>query len=114
MTVHDGGQETMQALILAGGLGTRLRPLVSDRNKTIAPIAERPFLEYPLRQLRRFGYTDVILCVAHLGKRTEEQLATGDQWGLTLRYAHEPEPLGTAGALKHAEGLIRGDTFLVL
>jgi NDP-sugar pyrophosphorylase family protein len=104
----------MQAVILAGGLGTRLGPLVAGSTKPLAPVAGRPFLEYLLLQLRKGGIADVVLCVGHRGDLVREHFGSGTPWGLTLTYSWERELRGTGGAVKLAEPLLRGDDFLVL
>jgi D-glycero-alpha-D-manno-heptose 1-phosphate guanylyltransferase len=104
----------MQAVILAGGLGTRLRPLVRDRAKPMALIGDRPFLEYLLLQVRKHGFSDVVLCIAHEAETIRRYFGSGDRWRLRLRYSHEPELRGTAGALKCAAGLIESQSFLVM
>jgi len=104
----------MQAVILAGGLGTRLRPLVDDRNKTMAPVAGRPFLEYLLMRLRRYGVADVVLCVGHGAELIRGYFGTGDGWQMRLRYSREEELRGTGGAIKMAQELIDGESFLVM
>jgi mannose-1-phosphate guanylyltransferase len=103
----------MQAVILAGGLGTRLRGVVDDQPKAMAEVAGQPFLAYLLAQLRAQGFHDVVLCVGHLGGQIREHFGDGRHWGMSIRYAVERQLLGTAGALKNAELLIEG-TFLVL
>ena len=104
----------MEALILAGGLGTRLRPLLNDRPKSIAPIAGRPFLEYLLQKLRRHGISDIILSVGYQAEMIQAYFGDGSRWDLQLKYSLEDTPLGTAGAVKLAQRLLQGDTFLVL
>ncbi len=103
----------MQALILAGGLGTRLRSVVSDRPKPMAFVGGIPFLERLIRRLASQGVEEVILCVGYLWERILEAFGEGKDLGVTLRYSVEETPLGTAGALKKAEALISG-TFFVL
>ena len=103
----------MQVLILAGGLGTRLRGVVEDRPKALAEVAGQPFLAYLLDQLRMQSFHDVVLCVGHLGEQIQERFGDGSRWGLSIRYAWEQELLGTAGALKNAQPLIEGP-FLAL
>ncbi|MCS6853118.1 MAG: nucleotidyltransferase family protein [Gemmataceae bacterium] len=105
--------EETTALILAGGLGTRLRPVLTDRPKVLAPVAGRPFLEFLLDQLVSTGIRDVVLCVGYGGAAIEATF--GACYGpLRLRYSHEPQPLGTAGALAWARPLTRSDPVLVL
>jgi len=103
----------MQAVILAGGLGTRLRGLVDSLPKALAPVAGQPFLSYLLAQLRRQGFRDIVLCVGHLGEQIPDRFGDGQRWGLSIQYAVERQLLGTAGALKNAQPLIEG-AFLVL
>ncbi|MEP7377980.1 MAG: nucleotidyltransferase family protein [Chloroflexota bacterium] len=104
----------MHAVILAGGLGTRLGPLVRDLPKPMVEIAGRPFLEYLLIQLRGQGYRKVVLCTGHLGELVMTHFGRGESMGLELRYSQEPEARGTAGAIKFAEPLLSGDRWLVM
>ncbi len=104
----------MDAVILAGGLGTRLRPVVGDRPKALAPIGGVPFIEYQLRQLKRHGVYHVVLCLGYGGEQIEEHVGRGGRFGLRIRCSYEPEPLGTAGALHQAASLITTVNFLVL
>jgi NDP-sugar pyrophosphorylase family protein len=104
----------VQAIILAGGLGTRLRPLVSDIPKPMAEVAGRPFMEYLLLQLRRAGVTRVVICAGFKAEPLNAYFGDGSRWGAALEYSIEPEPLGTAGALKLAEPLLSGDRWLVM
>jgi NDP-sugar pyrophosphorylase family protein len=103
----------MQAVLLVGGQGTRLRSVVGDRPKALAPVAGRPFLEYPIARLRAFGIREIVLCVGYLAEQIEAHFGTGEGFGVQLTYQREETPLGTGGALKRAEALIR-DTALVL
>lgn len=103
----------MKALILAGGLGTRLRPVISDRPKAMADIGSKPFLEYQVTFLKGYGVTHFIFCVGYLYERIEEYFGDGSEWDVKIDYSVEEEPLGTGGALKHAERYVQ-DTFLAL
>ncbi len=103
----------MQAVILVGGEGTRLRPLTSTMPKPIVPLVDRPFLAYMLGWLARHGVDDVILSCGFLATSVREVLGDGSAMGLRLRYVEEPEPRGTAGALKYAEDLL-DERFLML
>jgi NDP-sugar pyrophosphorylase family protein len=103
----------MQAVILAGGLGTRLRSLVNDRPKPMASILNRPFLEYQLEFLKKYQVTEVILCVGYLWEKIYEFFRDGKEWDVKIHYAVEETPLGTGGALKNAEKLLNGP-FLLL
>ena len=104
----------MEALILVGGLGTRLRDVVRDCPKPMAVVAGRPFVEYLLLQLRKSGFRDVVLCVGCKASYIEDYFGCGERLELRLRYSREDKPLGTAGAIKQALPLILGESFLVL
>lgn len=104
------GNPDMQALILAGGMGTRLRPLTVYTPKPIVPICNRPFLLYQIDTLKRAGITDITLSLSYQPHKIEHQLGDGTDYGVKLRYTVEPQPMGTAGAYKYAEGLIREPT----
>src|SRR5438552_5535901 len=96
---------TREALILAGGMGTRLRAVVGDRPKPMAQVAGRPFITFLLDQLVHFGFQRAVLCLGHLGAQVPSVL--GDRFGaLELLYSFEQAPLGTAGALRHAAGML--------
>ncbi len=100
----------MQALILAGGKGTRLRPLTVYTPKPIVPICNRPFLLYQIDTLRRAGITDITLSLSYQPDKIEQLLGDGSAHGVKLKYTVEPQPMGTAGAYKFAEDLIREPT----
>jgi NDP-sugar pyrophosphorylase family protein len=100
----------MQALILAGGKGTRLRPLTVYTPKPIVPICNRPFLLYQIDTLKRAGITDITLSLSYQPHKIEQQLGDGSDFGVHLKYTTEPQPMGTAGAYKYAEELIREPT----
>ncbi len=104
----------MQALILVGGLGTRLRKVVNNCPKPMMQVGGRPFLEYLILQLRRYNLTEIILSIGYLGNRIRKYFQNGRQWGVRIRYSEEEAPLGTGGAIKLAEDLIKTDDFLVL
>lgn len=103
----------MQALILAGGQATRLRPLTSRVPKLVVPLVGRPFISYMLEWLCGHGVDDVIMSCGFLADGVRAVLGDGSQYGLRLRYVEEPEPLGTGGALKYAEHLL-DERFLML
>jgi NDP-sugar pyrophosphorylase family protein len=103
----------MQAVILAGGLGTRLRAIVSDRPKPMAGISGKPFLEHQIDYLKRHRVTNFIFCVGYLFEQIQNFFGDGEKWGVKIAYAVEKELLGTAGAIKNAEKLLCG-RFLVL
>src|SRR5436190_16699740 len=103
----------MQALILVGGEGTRLRPLTSTVPKPVVPLVDRPFIVYMLEWLKHHGVDDVILSCGFLATSVRNVLGDGSQLGIRLRFVEEPEPRGTAGALKHAESFL-DERFLML
>lgn len=104
----------LRCLILAGGLGTRLAPIISDLPKPMAQVAGRPFLAYLLHQVQAAGCTDVVLSIGHKGHLIEDYFGDGNHDGLQLRYSREPQPLGTGGALALARPLLGTTTCLVL
>ncbi|HEX4344714.1 MAG TPA: NDP-sugar synthase [Solirubrobacteraceae bacterium] len=103
----------MQAVILVGGEGTRLRPLTSTVPKTVVPLVDRPLIVYMLEWLRGHGVDDVIMSCGFLATGVRAVLGDGSQLGIRLRFVEEPEPRGTAGALKFAQGLL-DERFLML
>jgi mannose-1-phosphate guanylyltransferase len=108
-----GGDGDVQALILAGGEGTRLRPLTSTIPKPVVPLVDQPFISYMLEWLRGHGIDDVILGCGFMADRVRRVLGDGTDLGIRLRYLEEPGPLGTGGALKFAEDLLE-DRFFML
>ena len=104
---------TTQVVILAGGLGTRLRPVTTQIPKPMVPVAGVPYLEHQLRLLAEQEFADVVLLTGYLGEQIEEYLGDGSRLGLQLRYSREPAPLGTGGALREARSLLASE-FLVI
>src|SRR5262249_53098231 len=100
------GRRGVKAFVLAGGLGTRLRPRFGDLPKPLAPIAGRPFLERQLEWLRTHGVTRAVLCTGYGGDAIREALGGGERLGVRLEYSEEAEPLGTGGALQLARGAV--------
>jgi D-glycero-alpha-D-manno-heptose 1-phosphate guanylyltransferase len=104
---------TDEAIILVGGLGTRLRGVISDVPKPLAPVCGRPFLAYVLDALSRQAIRRVVLATGYRGDQVEA--AIGSSWdGMEIVYSREPEPLGTGGAIARAAGRIAGGSFFVL
>jgi D-glycero-alpha-D-manno-heptose 1-phosphate guanylyltransferase len=101
------------AVILVGGLGTRLRTVIADRPKVLAEIRGRPFLAYLLDQVAAAGVHDVVLCTGYLGAQIQSCFG-GSYKGMRLAYSQEPSPLGTAGALRLTMPLLRSDPVLVM
>lgn len=103
----------MTAVILAGGLGTRLRPVVSNCAKVLADVDGQPFVQFILDQLSVSGVKSVVLCAGYKGAELEKALSPSHA-GLHLAYSHETSPLGTAGALRRALPSMDSDPVLVL
>lgn len=109
----------LPVVVLCGGLGTRLRTVVSDRPKALAPVADRPFLELQIGLLRDQGARHFVLCVGHLAGQVRDTFGDGSGLGVRIDYSEERDLLGTAGALKLAERffapaavVVNGDTYL--
>lgn len=119
-TARKEGGGLPAAVILAGGLGTRLRSAYATGPKCMAPVGGRPFLDYLLTWLSSQGVKEVILCVGYKRTHIQKYVGKGRKWGLRVRYSIEEKLLGTGGAVKKAEWLvsgarlfvINGDTFL--
>lgn len=105
--------ENMTAVILAGGLGTRLRSVVPDKPKVLADVGGRPFIEYLLDQLAQEGVQSVVLCTGYMGDQLQHRFGTAYKT-MALCYSREPHPLGTGGALRLALPMLESDTVLVL
>ena len=103
----------MKALILAGGKGTRLRPLTVYTPKPIVPVVNRPFLLYQIEILRRAGIEDITLSLNYQPDKIEHVLGIGSEYGVNLSYVTEPQPMGTAGAYKYAAGGFKETTVVL-
>ncbi|MQG20440.1 MAG: nucleotidyl transferase [SAR202 cluster bacterium] len=111
----------MQIVIIAGGMGTRLRSAVDGLPKSLAPINGKPFVEYQINLVRKAGISDIVLCVGYGADQIMSYLGTGHDLGVNIKYSVEDTPLGTAGALENANTLLGkeffvtyGDSYLVL
>lgn len=109
----DEQDPQLRAFVLCGGLGTRLRSVLSDRPKSMAPVAGVPFLQLLLEDLKAQGIGEVILGTGYLADQVQAFFRDGEEFGLRVRYSKENEPLGTGGALKLAEPLL-SDPVVVL
>lgn len=104
----------MYAVILAGGLATRLRPITERVPKSLVSVAGRPFVDYQLELLARAGVTKVLLCIGHLGQQIRDHCGDGARYGLRVAYAEDgPTQRGTGGALRNAAPLLP-EVFFVL
>lgn len=108
------GELPTTTLILVGGLGTRLRGVLPDLPKPMAPVRERPFLEYLLADLQCAGLQNIVFCVGHQAAKIEDYFGDGEKFGVRVEYSHERELLGTAGAIKLAQAKIKSENFLLL
>lgn len=104
----------MRAVVMAGGEGSRLRPLTSRRPKPLAPIANRPVMQHIIELLRKHGITDVVATLHYLADEIESYFGDGSALGVNMHYVVEDTPLGTAGAVKMAENRLRGETFIII
>jgi mannose-1-phosphate guanylyltransferase len=107
------GSLATQAVILAGGQGTRLRPLTLSRAKPVVPLLNRPFLAYQIALLRQHGVRDVILSCSYRVDDVRQALGDARDLGVTLRYVVEEEPLGTGGGVRNAADLAQGTVFVL-
>ena len=104
----------MKGVLMAGGEGSRLRPLTSRRPKPLAPVAGKPVMEHIIGLLRRHGITEVVSTLHYLADEVESYFDNGSDFGVSMEYVVEDTPLGTAGAVKMADKLLKGETFLVI
>src|SRR6185295_12494614 len=103
----------LAAVVLAGGMGTRLRSVVADRPKVLASVGGRPFLTYLLDQITGAGIRRVVLSTGHLAEQFDSAIGSS-YGGIEIAYAHEEAPLGTGGAIRFASGLANADQLLVM
>jgi len=104
----------VDAIILAGGRGTRLKPLTDYIPKPLIPINNKPIIEWQIRYLRKFGVDQIIICTGYKTGQIEDYLERRSNFGAKIRFSVEKKPLGTGGAIKKAAKMIRGNSFLVL
>jgi NDP-mannose synthase len=102
----------MKAVILAGGRGTRLAPYTTVFPKPLMPISDKPILDIVIQQLRYYGFTEITLAVGYLSELLMAYFGDGSRFGVSIRYSHEDQPLGTAGPLALIDGL--DEPFLVM
>jgi len=101
----------MKAVILAGGLGTRLRPLTYKKPKPMLPLGGKPMLEHLIKWIKKNNVKEIVLCTSYLHKTIENYFGNGKKFGVSIEYAISKKPLATAGQLKTAEKLV-DDTFV--
>ena len=103
----------MKAVILAGGLGTRLQPYTTFMPKPMLPLGEKPLLEHLIDWTRKNGMKSIVLCVSYLRKTIEDYFEDGRNFGVNIEYAVSKRPLATAGQLKTAEKFLK-NTFVCM
>ncbi|RAY11112.1 mannose-1-phosphate guanyltransferase [Actinomadura craniellae] len=104
----------MKAVVMAGGEGTRLRPMTANQPKPLLPVVNRPIMEHVLRLLKRHGFTETVVTVQFLAALIRNYFGDGEELGMSLYYATEEVPLGTAGSVRNAQEALRDDRFLVI
>ena len=104
----------MKAVVMAGGEGTRLRPLTSNRPKPLVPVLGKPIAQHIIEHLKRAGITDIVVTLYYLGDEIRNYFGDGSEWGVNLIYVVEDSPLGTAGSVKMAEEYLKDDTFVIV
>lgn len=103
----------MRAIIIAGGSGTRLRPLTYNTPKPMVPLFNKPFLRYQLELLKRHGVTEVVINLHYLSEVIQDAFGDGSELGMKIQYSFEEKPMGTAGAVKLAEPFFGDEPLLV-
>ena len=115
LNLEDSSTENIPAILLVGGRGTRLQTVLSSKPKPLASIGKAPFLELLVMQLRSQGIRRMIMSTGYLAEQIEGTFGNGNRWGADIEYAREPEPLGTAGAVKFAASRVKNDSdFLIV
>ena len=104
----------MKAVVMAGGEGTRLRPLTSSRPKPLVPILNKPCMQHTIELLKRHGITDIVVTLYYLADEIEGYFGDGSELGVNLIYTVEDTPLGTAGSVKKAQEYLKDDTFIIV
>jgi mannose-1-phosphate guanylyltransferase len=98
----------MKAVILAGGLGKRLRPLTDERPKPMIEVLDQPIIEWQIKWFKKFRIEEIVICVGYLKEHIIDYIGSGTKFGVKVGYAVEEEPLGTGGALRNAQSLLGG------
>lgn len=104
----------VKAVVMAGGEGTRLRPMTANQPKPLLPVVNKPIMEHVLRLLKRHGFEDTVVTVQFLATLIRNHFGDGEELGMNLNYVAEEVPLGTAGSVKNAEEHLRGEPFIVI
>src|SRR5256886_10724788 len=99
---------------MAGGEGTRLRPMTDNQPKPLLAVVNKPIMEHVLHLLTRHGFSETVVTVQFLASLVRNYFGDGEDFGMSLQYATEEMPLGTAGSVKNAEDALRDERFLVI
>jgi mannose-1-phosphate guanylyltransferase/phosphomannomutase len=111
---REGDKPPVKAVVMAGGEGTRLRPMTANQPKPMLPVVNKPIMEHVLRLLKRHGFAETVVTVQFLASLVRNYFGDGEDVGMSLTYATEETPLGTAGSVKNAEDGLRSGPFLVI
>src|SRR5580692_872384 len=111
---REGAAKAVKAVVMAGGEGTRLRPMTANQPKPLLPVTNRPIMEHVLRLLKKHGFEETIVTVQFLAALVRNYFGDGEDVGMFLQYATEEMPLGTAGSVKNAEDALKDSPFLVI
>lgn len=103
----------MKAIILIGGLGTRLRPLTCGTPKPLLPVLNKPFILYQIELLKKYGINEIVFCLAYLSEEFKRFFGTGKKYGIKIHYAIEKSPLGTGGAIRNAAKFIDSSALIM-
>ena len=103
----------MKAVVMAGGSGSRLRPLTINRPKPMVPLVNKPVIAHIMDLLKRHGITDVVVTLQYMADAVQDYFGDGSAMGMNIQYSIEEVPLGTAGSVKHAQANL-DDTFIVI
>ena len=111
---REEAAKPLKAVVMAGGEGTRLRPMTANQPKPLLPVVNRPIMEHVLRLLKRHGFDETVVTVQFLAALVRNYFGDGEEFGMSLQYATEEMPLGTAGSVRNAEDALRDEPFLVI
>ena len=109
-----GLNKIKKAFILAGGKGTRLRPITYEIPKPMVPIKGRPLIEHTIELLKKYDIRDIIISIGFLGEKIQQYFGDGSKFGVKIRYVKELEPAGTAGPLRLAKPLLEDSPFIMI
>lgn len=104
----------MKAVVMAGGEGSRLRPITANRPKPLVPVCNQPIMEHIIHLLKRHGITEIVSTLYYLAEEIQGYFGDGSDFGVNMQYSIEAQPLGTAGSVKQAEHLLSDETFLII